>query len=68
MEIIELKWNNPSEAGSIRKWQISKNKEITKNQSVAVCVINKKAQTLYSNTDGRVERILVQEGEQFTPG
>jgi RNA polymerase II subunit A-like phosphatase len=68
METTPLTWSNPEEAGSIRKWQISKNKEISKNQAVAVCVINKKAQTLYSTAEGRVERIYIQEGESFTPG
>jgi hypothetical protein len=66
MEQIILKWEN--EGGSIRKWQISKNKEIVKNQALAACVINKKVQTLYSTTDGRVEKILVQDGEEFKPG
>jgi TFIIF-interacting CTD phosphatase-like protein len=68
METTSLTWSNPEEAGSIRKWQISKNKEISKNQAIAVCVINKKAQTLYSNAEGRVERIHVQEGESFIAG
>jgi hypothetical protein len=68
METTTITWINPEEVGSIRKWQISKNKEISKNQAIAVCVINKKVQTLYSNAEGRVERIHVQEGESFTAG
>jgi pyruvate/2-oxoglutarate dehydrogenase complex dihydrolipoamide acyltransferase (E2) component len=66
METIILKWEN--EEGSIRKWQISKNREVTKNQPVAACVINKKVQTLYSPSDGRVERIYIPEGGNFQAG
>jgi pyruvate carboxylase len=66
MEKIILNWEN--ESGSIRKWQISKNKEVLKNQALAACVINKKVQTLYSTTDGRVEKIFIQDGEEFKAG
>lgn len=66
MEKIELKWEN--DGGSIRKWQISKNKEVVKGQALAACVINKKVQTLYSTTEGRVEKILVADGQEFKPG